>query len=371
MTIVVNGVAARLGGGARHFWPFIGGLANALPDATLRVHTGLLDRPGSLPSSVEVVARSVPMGMSAKRMWWDQVEVPRAVKGSDVLISPLNFGPLKVRTPQLLFSRNPTYFDRTFTATLARKPKTKLAAYRRMAAACIDAADLVVVPSHAMRNMVAPHVRDLDHVKVIPHGFDATEAIAGATGDVLATAAAWLRHEVRLVHISNPAPHKNLMALARMLAEMRRRGHDAGLAVSFEATYPDPSVPSFLREVERLRLGDAVHLLGTVPQRAVFPLYRAANVFLYPSITESFGFPLLEALAVGAQIVASDIPSNRETAGSHARFHDPFDVSGAADCIEAALREPLDADAGLVHAEAFNWVRYARQVADLVEQLAG
>lgn len=367
---MINGVAARLGGGARHFWPFVTELAGAMPDTSMRVHTGLADRPTTLPASVEVIATDVPKGVSPRRLWWDQIEVPRAARWGEVLVSPLNFGPLRVQRPQLLFSRNPTYFDRAFTEDAPIRLQARMAAYRRLASACIEAADLVVVPSHAMRNMISPYVRSTEHVRVIPHGFDPGQARAHVNDEPLAAAQNWLRHEVRLLHVSNPAPHKNLPMLARIVRMLADRGVDAGLAVTFEPTYPDNSVASFRADVERLGIGERVHLLGTVPQLAVFPLYRRAQVFLYPSLTESFGFPLLEALAVGTPIVASDIASNRETALSHAHYHDPRDLIGAVAAIETALGDSFDPRPGSAHADTYSWPAYARRVAALIGELA-
>jgi glycosyltransferase involved in cell wall biosynthesis len=102
--------------------------------------------------------------------------------------------------------------------------------------------------------------------------------------------------------------------------------------------------------------GAGVSLLGYVPDEAVPRLYRGASVFVYPSLFEGFGMPVVEAMACGVPVVASAHASLDEAAGDAAVRVDPDDPESIAVGIEVALaeRERLVA-AGLAHAKSFDW----------------
>jgi glycosyltransferase involved in cell wall biosynthesis len=102
--------------------------------------------------------------------------------------------------------------------------------------------------------------------------------------------------------------------------------------------------------------------------------YSGAAAFVYPSLQEGFGIPLLEAMGCGTPIVASDIPVFREVADGVATFVDPYDQT---DLLDALLRT-LSPDAGLAarvdrgiaRAREFTWARAAEQLAGVYARVA-
>ncbi|MFN3413466.1 MAG: glycosyltransferase family 4 protein [Thermoanaerobaculum sp.] len=108
-----------------------------------------------------------------------------------------------------------------------------------------------------------------------------------------------------------------------------------------------------------------VRLLGYVEDRVLPVLYAGAQVVVAPSRGEGFDLPVLEALACGACVVASDIPVHREVFSGAVRFF----AAGDAEALAAELREVLDnaqerqklRESGLVLAESFSWEKAARE----------
>jgi glycosyltransferase involved in cell wall biosynthesis len=99
-----------------------------------------------------------------------------------------------------------------------------------------------------------------------------------------------------------------------------------------------------------------VQLLGYVPDGDLPALYRSASVFVYPSLEEGFGMPVIEAMACGTPVVVSNHPSLDEACGEAAVRVDPFDPADIARGIGEALRRRDQlAAAGLVHAARFSW----------------
>jgi glycosyltransferase involved in cell wall biosynthesis len=107
---------------------------------------------------------------------------------------------------------------------------------------------------------------------------------------------------------------------------------------------------------EQDRLDPRIIRLGYVPDAELPRLYRGAAVYVYPSLMEGFGIPIVEAMACGTPVVASAHPSLDEAAGAAALRADPADPDALADAIHQALerRQGLGA-AGVEHAARFTW----------------
>ncbi len=122
-----------------------------------------------------------------------------------------------------------------------------------------------------------------------------------------------------------------------------------------------------------LALGSRVQLLGFVPDEALHALYAAATVVWYPSRYEGFGLPVVEAMACGASVVASNSSSIPEIAGDAGVLVDPGDADAHADAIAALLtdegaRKALGT-AGRERARLFTWSDCAAQLTGHFESL--
>jgi glycosyltransferase involved in cell wall biosynthesis len=110
-------------------------------------------------------------------------------------------------------------------------------------------------------------------------------------------------------------------------------------------------------------LGARARALGFVPRHDLAPLYAGAAAFVYPSLREGFGLPVLEAMAQGTPVVTSAATSTAEVAGDAALLVDPFDVDAIAAAIDRALTDGEVArrlrDAGRARAAEFPWSRTA------------
>jgi glycosyltransferase involved in cell wall biosynthesis len=179
---------------------------------------------------------------------------------------------------------------------------------------------------------------------------------------------------VRILNVSHGAPHKGFELAVHLIARLRAQGVDASLVL----TVSPNDDPRYFRTLEsvigELGLRDQVRLLGQVGDAE--RLYGECDVFISTSRTESFGLPLLEAMASGAPVVASAIPSSIEVLAGHGELFPPDDVGSAVDAVirvlglSAAAR--LDRlDRARQWAEAHSWQRNARAVAGIIEEVLG
>ncbi len=156
---------------------------------------------------------------------------------------------------------------------------------------------------------------------------------------------------------------KNLVRLLEAFARFREESR-SGLQLvlagrrDWSSTEIDPAI-------ERLRLREHVLELGHVAHEDLPALYCGAEMFVFPSLWEGFGIPVIEAMACGTPVVTANNSSLAEVAGESALLVNPYSVEEIAGamgriCSDRALRESLRAS-GLERARLFSWKRTAQQ----------
>jgi glycosyltransferase involved in cell wall biosynthesis len=177
------------------------------------------------------------------------------------------------------------------------------------------------------------------------------------------------RPEPFLLAVSTLHPHKNLDGLLRAFAAFRRRRPDFRLIVcGMHGFFTGP-----LHELrESLGLADAVEFPGWIPRRDVYELFARAWAFLYPSLFEGFGMPVLEGLAAGVPTGCSAIEPLVSIAGSAAVLFDPHDVDAMAGAMLRLVEdEPLRAhlaEAGPRRAAEFSWQSAAAETLAVLQE---
>jgi glycosyltransferase involved in cell wall biosynthesis len=161
-------------------------------------------------------------------------------------------------------------------------------------------------------------------------------------------------------------PRKNYIRLIKAFANLQPANLQLAIAGGRGWLYED-----IFAEVEKH--GDRVHILGFVDDADLPALYRNAVLFVFPSLYEGFGLPVLEAMACGTPVVCSNASSLPEVADDAALIVDPFDVDGLAEAMarmleDAELRREM-AVKGLAQAARFTWQKAARQLMDAFEAL--
>jgi glycosyltransferase involved in cell wall biosynthesis len=206
-----------------------------------------------------------------------------------------------------------------------------------------------------------------DRVDVVPLGVGVTRG-----GEPTPAAQLRARHVLGerpvVLSVSAKRPHKNLERLFEALAAIppERR------PVLVVPGYPTPYEAQLRERGRELGVLDDVRLLDWVSGPDLEGLYALADVFVFPSLHEGFGLPVLEAMRRGVPVACSNASSLPEVAGDAALMFDPHDAASMTAAIERLLGHPAQAArlraAGLERAAQFTWAATARATAASYER---
>ena len=163
-----------------------------------------------------------------------------------------------------------------------------------------------------------------------------------------------------LLSVATHEPRKNIHALVQAFIDLKRNGALSGyrLVLVGASGWKNERLDHALRE----GAGFGVVTTGYVPEKMLPALYAGAEAFVFPSLYEGFGMPVLEARACGTRVLTSDSPELREAAGPRATFVNPT-PDGIRDGILRALAGPRPAEANLCH--EYSWKRSATRLANI------
>jgi glycosyltransferase involved in cell wall biosynthesis len=324
---------------------------------------------------------------AARRFLWEQREIPRLVQQhqADVLVSAGNFAVRRSPIPQILLSGNSLYTSEHFRRDLRKRREYGLlldnALKTSLAARSIRWADVTVAPSQAF----AADLRRLapGNITAIHHGFDrevffADPAPLPAPAQQLQPAA----NSLRLLFVSHYNYYRNFETLFRALPLIRAKLPERNATLILTTRLRSEDNPGSFRAepaaalVRELGITDHVIELGAIPYRHLHQLYQACDLYVTAAYTETFAHPLVEAMACGKPIVASDLPVHREIAQDAAAYFATFSPEALADQIVtfATHRETANqaATRALDRAKDFSWDQHVHEMvtiaADLVTQ---
>jgi glycosyltransferase involved in cell wall biosynthesis len=173
-----------------------------------------------------------------------------------------------------------------------------------------------------------------------------------------------------ILYVGSIQARKNLARLLEAYAQLRRWSSKWTLVVVGARKWKSSPVYAAL---ERLGMSEAVNFTGFVEDEDLPALYNGADLFVFPSLYEGFGLPVLEAMACGTPVVTSNASSLPEVAGEAALLVDPYNVEEIAAAMRRVLEDPDLAqelrEKGLARAKQFSWERTARQTIEVYKKV--
>lgn len=175
-----------------------------------------------------------------------------------------------------------------------------------------------------------------------------------------------------LLYTGKIQPRKNLVRLLQAFHQVRPAHPDVHLVLTGGQGWMNQEVNEV---IERLELAPAVHFTGYVADEDLPALYSLAEMLVFPSLYEGFGFPVVEAMACGTPVLTASTSSLGEIAADAALCVDPTSVAAIAEALDSGLRdEALRAtlrQKGLARAQHFTWTRCAAETLACYRAVAG
>lgn len=321
----------------------------------------------------EVRGTSEQLGVRLGKIWWEQVALRQecATGRVDLLHSPYFASPLRPNVPTVV-----TIHD-VIPLVLPEyaKPLHTRLYMQLVSAAARKASAILTVSETSKRDIVKTLGMPEERVHVTYNATDrslqpvynevALEAVRdsyGITGDFLLYFGGFdVRKNVdRLIRAYKAALPSFTRPCQLVIA--------GSLGLVGHPLYPDPRLL-----IKQLSLEEKVIVTGKISEEEKPNLYSAATAFIFPSLYEGFGMPVLEAMACGAPVITSNLSSLPEVAGDAAILVDPTSMEAMAGAMvrlmgDAALREELKAR-GLRRASQFSWEASAAKTLEVYRQV--
>lgn len=286
----------------------------------------------------------------------DRIDVYHA---TDYLVPGLTRTPVVVTLHDAIPLAHPEWANprgRRFKNHLLRR-------FARSAARCI------AISHAAIPELVEHYAIEPALIRVVPLGVDAQWFEKPAAAAIDAVLSAWHLARGYFLHVGTLQPRKNVdrlvSAYERLPAEICARRQ---LVIAGKYGWGAAALRERLRS---LRDAGRVVWLDYVESDTLRALHYGAHAFVFPSLAEGFGLPVLEALATGLPVISGDVPALREVAQGHATYvssHDIDEISAAMATIDVDWGH-RDAESRRSHARKFTWQRCARQTLEVYREL--
>jgi len=349
LKIVLNAASAKMGGAVSYLTNLLWNLPPRqseyqffvyLPGETARALTGV-------PANIKLCPVPDENIGGWRRVWWEQITLRHLLRRTkvDLLFSTANFAMFRCPVKQILLVRNALYFSQVYQQTFLPRHglKMRIAFRLRRWVICqsVKSANLVMTPTQSMLEELRAYVECPPPKAVVNY-----YGVAELEDEKMDHRSLKMKTSpVCLLYVSLYAEHKNLTTLLKAMPLLNRNRSQKFLLTT--TVNPNWEAASrVLTQKDDIDLAGSqgvapwVKLVGPLGQKEIEAQYRNADIFVFPSITESFGHPMAEAMAHGLPIVAADTPVNREMCGGAAIYFSPLEPDELAQAIHLVATDP-------------------------------
>lgn len=356
--VVINALHAKSGGGVTYLKNILPQLAD---DDRLELHIFLHKSQLALfhPMDERIIAHvfDFPSGL-ARLMIWEQAILPvmTRIMSADVVFSPANFGAILIRH-QVTLLRNALAVAKTEPRLIKRAYWIALGVITFLSLLRVKRA--IAVSQYAADSLSLGFGKYLRRkIRIIHHGIS---NIFKPDPDV--------KRQNFILAVSDIYVQKNLHTLFQAMKPVFQRHPDLKLLIAGEKI--DQWYFDLVKaQAAESGISDNIQFLGRQNSDQLLTLYQQCRLFVFPSTAETFGNPLVEAMACGAPIASSNTAAMPEIVGNAAKLFNPMD----ADDISRVVLEVLESETlcqdlslkGLERAKDFSWQRTSRDTAEVL-----
>jgi glycosyltransferase involved in cell wall biosynthesis len=382
MHLFINWLAASAGGGLTYVRNVLPLIAQS-PDVQVTVATGrdLCEECPAFPNVTYIEFET----SAFQRFWFEQSRLGSVVQasGADILLSAGNFALRRSPVPQILLSRNSIYTSADYYRDLRSRREYRMWVDTQVrgwfAKKSVEWADVTVAPSGAFAEELRRWTGKPVHA--IHHGFDLA-AFTSDFGPPLPQIDEKLREVKRcfkLLFVSHYNYYRNFETLLRALPLLPAAIDGRPVKLLLTCRFDSEETPGSYRPegafrlVHELGLADKITELGSVPYGQLYHVYRSADLYVTPAYAETFAHPLVEAMASGLPVIASDLPVHREICQEAAIYFPRFSPAALAKSVMQVATSPEAAarmrTAASDRVRQFSWKKHVEAILELARSL--
>ncbi len=316
---------------------------------------------GLAPDCSEIVIKG------NNRLWWDQILLPRMLRRLriDAVVCPKNVAPFLANCRCYIGITDLAHFDRQLNAypfldTMYMRILLPLSVRKATA--------IFAISENTKKDIIRYTGCDPEKITVTYLAADKIYRSVNNSEQLQNVKQKYAIPQKFIMYVGSLSPRKNIIRLLEAFSSIHKKiPHN--LVLTGSKSWKDSSVYHTMR---RLNLGDRIKKLGYVENEDMPALYNLADAYVYPSLYEGFGLPVLEAMQCGCPVVASNATSIPEVAGDAAILVNPLDTNALADAIynvltDDRLRKKL-ISSGFKQAERFSWDSTANIMLETIRQ---
>lgn len=333
----------------------------------LRQQSPLPDVHGGKTSTIRC---RIPFSWRVSRLVYQYILLPGRARqlACDVLHFPGYLAPGRSKTPVVVTIHDLLAFSHPEFCRQAT-----VLHYRFQLPRSVKYADAIVVPSEYTCHVLADHFPEaMEKTHVVPFGVDERFHPQESCDEKVRLSTRYNLPDSFILFVGQIEPKKNVPGLLRAFKMLIERGVTSHhLVIAGSQGWEPVNIKALAGE---LNIVDYVHLLGFVPQADLPGLYRAADIFAFPSFCEGFGLPPLEAMACGTPVILSNQGSLPEIAGPATGMCSPEESHAWAYELEKMIGDRdlrrLVADKGLNRAAQFTWKTHMKKMDAIYRDVA-
>lgn len=317
-----------------------------------------------------------PLKSSLGKVIFNQFTLRKILKKYriDIVFQMANYATFFCPVKQIILLRQSHFFSKIFSENiyplLSIKERIDLILRRSLFILSVKSADVILSPSQVMiddiRNFVfLPESKTyVNHYGVYLDNFSKDIKPKQEKINILYTAYYWY--------------HRNFITLLKAV-EILDKTLNRDFSVTLTLSPEDPinqKCATFKRDspfFSKPTIKKHINPVGKLPNSKIPNLYKTADIFVWPTITEAFGHPLVEAMASTLPIIASDIPINREICGEAALYFNTFDAQDLADKVKLLIENPEFAktlsEKSFQRSKIFKWEDHIKRLLEIFDTI--
>ncbi|MBK7173936.1 MAG: glycosyltransferase family 4 protein [Bacteroidales bacterium] len=310
---------------------------------------------------------------------WEQIALPKAARkaGCDILHCTSNTAPVFTGIPLVVTLHDIIYMESSYIKIMQGSGSSYQKfgnIYRKMVVPrIVKSSKKIITVSHFEKNRIADFfgMKGDSRLTAVYNGVSEHFKPVTDPAELERVKKKYRLPDKYFFFLGNTDPKKNTKGTLQAYSSfVRKAGNDIKLLM---LDYDRSELGKILEEIGNPALIDQIKLTGYVVNTDLPAIYSMSELFLYPSLRESFGIPMLEAMASGTPVITSNTSSMPEIAGDAAVIMNPFKPSEITNAIINLLNDKelrsANIEKGFTRARYFTWKRMAEEVLDIYKEI--